>query len=322
MDWIITHGDTDGICSAAIALSAHKDRKVFFSHPSGLAEDLKQVDGNVVICDIALSSAHLEDVITELRRIKSNGNSIIYIDHHPLPQGFKPDGFPGKLVNTTGNCATELTYHYFKEIVPSDMSRVAIYGAIGDYLDRTKGIEELLVNWEKRSLYLESGILIQAIDSSSRDYDSKRKFVVFLASNRTPSSDEEIVGKAIAEAIAEEEMRNRIKEVVKVVGRVAYVLNLQWSMGKSAVYARAYGKALVGIGAETRKGRVDMSLRTFSDQINLNELLQRITPKYNGSGGGHPKAAGARVPEGDFFEFLKDLDASILEIERKRTVEY
>lgn len=322
MDWIVTHGDTDGICAGAIALSAHKNRKVFFSHPSGLAEDLRQVDGDVIICDIALSSANVEEVMSELGRINSGGNKVVYIDHHPLPEGFKPDSFPGQLVNSTKSCASELTYTHLTGLVPSDMSRVAIYGAIGDYLDRTYEIERMLTNWEKRSLYLESGILIQAIDGSGRDYESKRRMVSFLASNRTPSSDEEIVGRAIAEAIAEEEMRNRIKEVVKVVGRVAYVLDLQWSMGKSAVYARAYGNALVGVGAETRKGRVEMSLRTTSDQINLNELLQKLAPKYKGSGGGHSKAAGARVPEEDFSAFLKDLDASIVEIERKRTVEY
>ncbi|MDI9644060.1 MAG: DHHA1 domain-containing protein [Candidatus Verstraetearchaeota archaeon] len=322
MDWILTHGDTDGMCSGAIALSAHEGRKVFFSHPSGLAEDLRQVDGDVIICDIALSSVHLKGVMSELERIKSGGNRIVYIDHHPLPKNLKVEQFPGELVNSTMSCASELTYTYFKDVVPADMSRVAIYGAIGDYLDRTYVIEKLLTNWEKRSLYLESGILIQAIDSTGRDYESKRKIVDLLASNRTPSSDEEMVGRAIAEAIAEEEMRNRIKEVVKTVGRVAYVLDLQWSMGKGAVYARAYGNALIGVGAERRKGYIDMSLRTTSDQLNLNEIITTIAPRHNGSGGGHPKAAGARVPEGEFSAFLKDLDASAAEIERKRTVEY
>ncbi|MEJ5292730.1 MAG: DHHA1 domain-containing protein [Candidatus Methanosuratincola sp.] len=322
MEWIVAHGDTDGICSAAIALAAHKGSKVFFSHPSGLAEDLKQVEGNVVICDIALSSTFLQEVRQELERIVTGGGNIIYIDHHPLPRGFSKEGFPGKMVSSTKSCTSELTYLEFRDLVPADMSRVAIYGAIGDYMDNTYEIRHLLQDWEKRSMYLESGLLIQAIDAGGRDYETKRKMVTFLASNRTPSSDEEIVERAIAEAIAEEEMRKRIKEEVKVVGRVAYVLDLKWSMGKSAVYAKAYGKTPVGIGAETRKGRIDMSIRSSSEQINLNEMLQEIAPKYNGSGGGHPMAAGARVPEDKFFEFLEDFNAILEKNERKRTVEY
>ncbi|XRH75754.1 MAG: DHHA1 domain-containing protein [Candidatus Methanosuratincola verstraetei] len=322
MDWIIAHGDTDGICSAAIALAARKGSEVFFSHPSGLAEDLKQVEGNVVICDIALSSTFLQEVMAELKRIAAGGGSILYIDHHPLPRGFRKEDFPGKMAISTMSCTSELTYLEFKDLIPSDMSRVAIYGAIGDYMDNTYEIRRLLLDWEKRSMYLESGLLIQAIDAGGRDYETKRKMVSFLATNRTPSSDQEIVEKAIAEAISEEEMRKRVREEVKVFGSLAYVLDLKWSMGKSAVYARAYGKRPVGIGAETRKGRVDMSIRTSSEQIDLNELLQEIAPKHNGSGGGHPMAAGARVPEGKFFEFLEDFNALVEKNERKRTVEY
>lgn len=322
MDWIIAHGDTDGICSAAIALSAFKDRSVFFSHPSGLAEDLKQVEGDVIICDIALSASFLDSVLSELRRIASSGGKIIYIDHHPLPPGFRAEDLPGEIINSTKGCASELTYLRLEGLAPPDMSRVAIYGAIGDYMDGTYAIRKLLANWEKRSLFLESGLLIQAIEASGRDYESKRKIVSLLASNGIPSSDEELVEKAIAEAIVEEEMRKRIRDEVKVMGRIAYVLDLHWSMGKGAVYARAYGGALVGIGAERRKGRIDMSLRTQSGQINLNEILQEVAPRHGGSGGGHPMAAGARVPEERFPQFLEDLDNYLEKIEGKRTVEY
>ncbi|MBC7120589.1 MAG: DHH family phosphoesterase [Candidatus Methanosuratus sp.] len=322
MDWIVAHGDTDGICSAAIALAAFRGSRVFFSHPSGLAEDLKQVEGNIVICDIALPSTLLNEVKTELERISAGGGRIVYIDHHPLPRGLREGYIPGKLVSSTNSCASELTYMEFKDLVPAEMSRVAICGAIGDYMDNTYEIRRLLLNWEKRSLYLESGLLIQAIDAGGRDYETKRRMVSFLSSNRTPSSDEEIVGKAVAEAIAEEEMRKRIKEEVRVVGRIAYVLDMNWSMGKGAVYARVYGNTPVGIGAETRKGRVDMSIRSSSNQIDLNEMLQELAPKHNGSGGGHAMAAGARVPEGKFFEFLEDFNNLVKESERKQTVEY
>jgi single-stranded-DNA-specific exonuclease len=54
-----------------------------------------------------------------------------------------------------------------------------------------------------------------------------------------------------------------------------------------------------------------MSLRTERDDIDLNAILRDITQRLGGSGGGHPKASGARVPEASFEEFIKSLNASI-----------
>ena len=322
MKWIIAHGDTDGICSAAIALSAYKNAKLFFSHPTGLADDLMQVDGDVIICDIALSSNYLDPIMKEMERIASGGNKILYIDHHPLPAKFYKRRFPGEFEHSLNSCAAVQTYNKLDKIVPKDMSRVAIYGAIGDYLDRTYEAEKLLKFWEKRELYLECGILIQAIESGGRNYDFKREVAYFLSNNKIPSSDEGLVKKAISAAIVEEDMRRRIKDLVKVVGSVAYVLDLDFSLGKSAVYANAFTEAVVGIGAESRKGFIEMSLRTQSEAVDLNIILAVLAHRIGGSGGGHPKAAGARIPKEKFQQFISELDNLIIENLKRYNVEY
>ncbi|MBC7130724.1 DHH family phosphoesterase [Candidatus Bathyarchaeota archaeon] len=64
----------------------------------------------------------------------------------------------------------------------------------------------------------------------------------------------------------------------------------------------------VGIAGETRGKMIDMSIRTCNEKIDLNKILRRITPKLGGSGGGHPQAAGARIPEEKFNEFVKELN--------------
>lgn len=85
IEWIIAHGDSDGICSGALALAAFKNAKLFFSHPTGLADDLRQVEGDVIICDIALPAQTLDRVHHELTRIEGSGHKTVYIDHHPFP---------------------------------------------------------------------------------------------------------------------------------------------------------------------------------------------------------------------------------------------
>lgn len=53
-----------------------------------------------------------------------------------------------------------------------------------------------------------------------------------------------------------------------------------------------------------------MSLRTHID-IDLNSILTQITPKFDGIGGGHAKAAGAEVPYEKFQDFLNALNAKV-----------
>lgn len=322
MEWIISHGDTDGICSAGIALSAFKDAKLFFSHPIGLPEDLKSVDGDVIICDIALARDVYKETLKELRRLKDNGKEVIYIDHHPLPEEYDPSNFPAEMVHSVNSCASEQTYKKLEEKVSPDMSRLAIIGAIGDYLDKTYEIDKLLIRWEKRNLYFEAGILIQAIESTGRNYQDKREIAYFISNNKTPSSDENLVRKAISASIVEEDMRKRIKEEFVLRGNVAYVIDLGWSLGKSAVYSKGLAGALVGIGAEHRKDYVEMSLRTHSDSIDLNLMLKRITAKMGGMGGGHPKASGARIPREKFSQFIAELNEAIIEKKKEHNEEY
>lgn len=317
MKWIVSHGDTDGICSAAIALSAFKDAKLYFSHPVGLAEDLAQIEGDVIICDIALSSTQLKQVTRELRRIRQAGYSALYIDHHPLPEAFDVKEFPAEHVHSRTACGAELTYTRLMEehpkILQADMSRVAIFGAIGDYLDNSYEIIKLLNRWEKRGLYLECGLIIQAIEGFGRNYDNKRRIAQFLAANKTPSSDEWIVNRAIEEALREEEMRKRIIDVVKTVGQIAYVIDLDWSLGKTAVYAKGVTDVVLGIGAETRRDFIEMSLRTHSEAFDMSRVLPRVAEQLGGTGGGHPKAGGAKIPVSKFDQFLRIMNETIAE---------
>ncbi|MDH5806938.1 MAG: DHHA1 domain-containing protein [Candidatus Methanomethylicaceae archaeon] len=320
MEWILTHGDCDGICSAAIALSIFRNAKIFFTHPVGLHEDLKHVDGDVLILDIAISSKKIDEILKEFKRIYENGHKIIYIDHHPIPNNFIMNY--GELIHSLTSCTSELTYIKFENFLDQDISRVAIYGAIGDYLDETYNIKRLLRLWDKRHLYLESGILIAAIESIGRNYDLKREIVKYLSEKNLPSKNSELVNRALEEAKKEEEMRKIIKERLKIIEKVAYVIDLNWSLGKTAIYARAMANAIVGIGAESRKDFIDMSLRTPFEYIELNKIAMEVAEKLGGSGGGHPKAAGARVPKEKFFEFIDEVNKYIVKEEISETLEY
>src|SRR3989441_7333365 len=45
--------------------------------------------------------------------------------------------------------------------------------------------------------------------------------------------------------------------------------------------------------------------------VNLGKILQNLSPKYGGIGGGHAIAAGATIPAGGLDKFLADLEKSV-----------
>ena len=196
--WILTHGDADGVCSGALALAANPNSHVYFTHPAGLAEDLNVVEpgDSLIVCDISLSENTLGEVLDKLRLVAEHGQ-LIYIDHHPLPEGLSPYEVPGEFVHGVGVCASELTYRFFEDRLSRDMSRIVVYGAIGDYADDTPYIRRLVQDWDKRVLYFETGILIQALDAIGRNYERKRGLVWMLSENVPPSADDELVELAL-----------------------------------------------------------------------------------------------------------------------------
>jgi RecJ-like exonuclease len=300
------------VCSASLAFSVKKGARIFFTSPAGLLPDLKQFnEENLIITDIALTSSHKEEIISEFKRISSKGE-VTYFDHHPLPPGLSAEDIPATLVrNNDESCASELVYNYFKSELDPELSRVMIYGAIGDYSDNTQVVKEVLKGWDKRELYLEAGILIKVLEGTrKRDYEFKRNIVFYLSQNKLPSLNEEFVKIAVQESKIDEQMRLIVKEKSKVLGNVAYVEDIPWSLGKAATYARAYNRTLVGVAAELRKEYVDMSIRSINLE-NLHEVVSRVAGSFNGTGGGHKNAAGARIPKECFIQFINKLNETI-----------
>ncbi len=304
---IITHGDTDGVTSAALVKSFYKSAKVYFSHPSGLYNDLNEIlkpKYKIFICDIALNEPHIRDI---LKIFKSYGEKITYIDHHPLP-------VPREEIEKTGitfvhgdkACAAELTFRYMK--LGWEMSRIALYGSIGDYALDTDFVKKALNKWDIKTLFLEAGILILGLEHYRHDHEFKRFIVEELSNDILPSSLEKLVKASIIEATRIEKMRKELPSLIKIHGEIAYVIDPDGSLGTAAFYTYVISGKKVGLAIGTRDNKYIMSLRSNDPRIDLNKALRTISSKLQCSCGGHPHAAGARVRKEDFNLFLELLD--------------
>ncbi|PUA33701.1 MAG: hypothetical protein B7O98_01675 [Zestosphaera tikiterensis] len=316
---ILAHGDSDGVCSAAIAKAALSSRydevKVFFTHPAGLLEDLTNfASGDLIIVDVAINETHVENIRNYLRNY---GGEVTYIDHHPPPLNTSVEdlGFTETYVDYVEEASTsELTYRKYRKELSKDFDRVALYGAIADYADVTPWVEEALSRWDKRQIYFEAGILSQGLENSRKLYNLKRDVVNHLSKNLRPSTHEELLKRALNQTQENEKLLTWVEQNVRIEGRVAYVLNPPGSIPIAAIYTLRTANTEVGIAGEVRNDLIVMSLRTTNKKLNLNNTLRKITPTIGGSGGGHKNAAGARIPKENLSKLIE-----LLNEELKRT---
>jgi len=317
---ILTHGDSDGICSGAIAKTAYPDAYVYFTSPVSLLDKLRLIEDmkTLIICDIAIDERNCSELHAVLNGFAKKCN-LYYIDHHPLP---KSCGKENWFYHELGACSSELTYRVFEKRLNRDMRRIAIYGAIGDFCDNTAHVKSWVRDWDKRNLYFQAGTLTQAVLYKGKEYEFKRNLIEPLSKDIIPSNIPQLLELAREAAINEEKIRLFVKENVKVLKNSAYIVNTNNSISKAAIYAASYGRREVGIAAEyrERKGAYDLSIRSRGE-VDVDRLLRSVAPRFGGSGGGHPLAAGARIPENFLDAFLRAFDKKLGEAQEIKTME-
>ncbi|MHA2385669.1 MAG: DHHA1 domain-containing protein [Candidatus Thorarchaeota archaeon] len=310
---VLTHGDLDGITSGAIALLAFPGSDFYFTRPSQVHQDLYRVAKDrpttVSVSDIAINSKKFDDILDALDRF-AESTTLYWIDHHPItPRQKRELTKRVNLVHEVGPSAAELVYREFKDQLPEHALRLALYGAIGDYCDDTKFAKQQFDNYDKRTLYLEAGLLVQALQEI--DYRKESKDIVRqLTLGIEPSSMNDIVSLALKATRIEHQVFRYVQGNARKLGPIGYVLDMPINgyRGKSAKFAAYVTDANVGISARSTDDEVDMSLRRRQSSVDLNKALDIILPEMEGAqGGGHPAAAGASMYKNDFPKFLQRL---------------
>jgi RecJ-like exonuclease len=310
---VLSHGDLDGITSGAIALLKFPSSDFYFTRPSQVHQDLYRVAKDrpttVHVSDIAINTRKFDSLLQALDRFPES-TEILWTDHHPMTAGQKRElNKRVDLVHEVGPCAAELVYRRFADALPEHALRLSLYGAIGDFCDDTPFARMHFDDVDKRTLYLEAGILVQALQEI--DYRRESKDLVYqLTLGIKPSSMGDIVDLALKATRIEHEIFRYIQENARKLGPVGYILDLpvHGYRGKSAKFSAYVTDANVGISARSSEDEVDMSIRRRHTSLDLNKTLRKVLRPFQGaSGGGHPAAAGCSLEKNDFPEFLQSL---------------
>ncbi|MFQ6136199.1 MAG: DHHA1 domain-containing protein [Candidatus Hydrothermarchaeales archaeon] len=305
---ILTHGDTDGLCAGALAYARYPEGEVWFTHPAGLLNDLKDVDAEIVIiCDVAISEGDKNKIFSQFTRISGSGE-LLYIDHHPLPLETLSGDLPcTQVVRDRTKSASELTFRFFEAEIPPELNRVALFGAISDYCDETKFIRDELDIYDKRTIYLEAGLLSQCLNEARGNPNYKREVLYQLANGAMPSEIDGVVEKAMKSTEKEWDAYSYVHRRVEVVDGIAIVKNVPRGISPTKVAKFSMGIAGkdIGIGLKFKKDFADLGVRKRGDfPLDLNRVLRTIAPRFGGTGGGHPTAGGARIPKEHLDEFI------------------
>ena len=210
--------------------------------------------------------------------------------------------------------ASELIYRYYRRSIPRERSWIAIYGAIGDYSGDTEFVKNAILNWDARALYFEVSTIVMGIKNDEfSGYDAKRNIVRVLSRGDNPSDIPGLVASAKQAVNREFDLYELIKKKAKRYEKIGYVKDIQsfGFRGPSALFASTVMNTPVGLSVYTRERYLDVTLRARDERIPLNRLAEKSSEMVGGSGGGHPRAAGARIPLGSFETFLEKINKTL-----------
>ena len=290
------HGDTDGCCSAAIIADWLRLGGQFF--------ELYPLDADFV-------GDFVGDFFLDLANVKTANvhPETVVIDHHPqekLPcKHFNP-----RLQGKSWPASYECYLHYGRD----ELCWIAALGCVGDSQPQ-KGLEECVkkrfgkIDLEKFSFMVEA---FRSVNGTNSMDGIVMKLLEYMDAPGGFCSDAKIT-KPYEEA--EKEIMRILKEGAKTEGVLVLVkFKSKYSIKSQLanMLKRRYPEKVVVIAHETDAG-YKLSLRQEKEFVDFSTLMPRLIQGLDASGGGHPKASGAKVSKKDFNEFVRRLKDAIKE---------
>ncbi len=315
--YCLTHRkDVDGLGSGALAVAA-TGGQIILSEYDDLIENLKRVPDDaerLVISDLGADSADFPEFLAEIKRIAKRAD-VTHIDHHYMSEQAKRQLRKAgvRLVHDTRECASMLTYKTFRDVLPERARLIAMCGAVTDYMDDSPMAKKMIERGDRQFVLLEATMLALALGDRSDEEGFPEKVVHELSQMKHPHEIEGVPAAAVRELEKEAALGEEVKAKGTRKGDLAYMVTSQYSTGNVSKLLIGAFDVPVGVAMkEKQKGWYEVSLRSTSEcKVHLGRTIGRIALKLGGSGGGHRKAAGCRVPVSRADEMIALLSRKI-----------
>jgi len=304
--------DVDGLASAALVQGA-KGTEVLLAGYNDVLAILRQIQGvkEVYICDLGLNPSITPGFLAELDRL-SQSSSVTYIDHHPLNEELKGQirAKGVDLVHSVEECAGVLTYLKLRDELPAESFLLACYAAVTDYLDTQPLARQLMQRFDRQFILLEATMLSYAISRRNGDPLFLASVINRLAKMTYPHQIEGVQAAAAVQAEEIVKLSSTLSKEGQRMRNFAYAETREEATGLVAnLLFGAFDTPVAFAYRIESEGVFEGSLRgSYTLDKNLGSIATVLAQQLGGSGGGHKKAAGVRVPVTRLKEFLDLLD--------------
>lgn len=304
--------DVDGLGSGALSVAA-TGAKIILSDYDDLVENLKAIPGDaeaVIVCDLGADTADFDDFLDEMKRLALS-SEVTYIDHHYMSESAKRKIRRAgvRVVHDVRECASMLTYRTFKEKLPEQARLIALCGAVTDYMDDSPMAKKMMEKGDRQFVLAEAMLLSLALGNRATEAGFPEMVVYDLSRMKHPHEIQGVPEAAVRQLEKETALGKEVKDGGTKLGRLAYMVTSQYSTGTVAKLLIGAFDVPVGVSMKEKKeGWYEVSLRGTSEcKIHLGRTIATIAAELGGSGGGHRKAAGCRVPVALVDRMLKEL---------------
>jgi RecJ-like exonuclease len=209
-------------------------------------------------------------------------------------------------VHDTSECASILTYLTFRKVLPERARLIALCGAVTDYMDDAPVAKKLMEQGDRQFVLYEASMLSFALGGMEAKEGFPELVVEELSKMKHPHEIPGVPQAAMEELEKVSRLGDQVKAQGKKKGRLAYMVTTQYSTGQIAKLLIGAFEVPVGVAMkEKQQGWYEVSLRSTSEgRVHLGRTIAKISARLGGSGGGHRKAAGCRVPVSKVKEML------------------
>ena len=312
--------DADGICSAALIKQAFGGETILVDYP-GMMDSMEPLRNDealkdVFICDLGLNKKNELEFVELLLTLRKRKVKVTYIDHHDLDRKIirKLEQNSVKVLHDTNECTTVQVYNAFKKKLNDHAVFVAACAAITDYMeDRPLGSKALQI-FDRQFALISATVLTYNIVGHQNDPDYLLYLVDELSESKYPHEIPNSYEFAQIQVGKLAEIISKVKKSLKVKKNLGY-MEIKDSGASGAVnFVLGLSGKDVGVAY---KERVDYGIYAVSVRgsktckIHLGKLVNKLSTKFGGSGGGHDKACGASIPKSQITKFVNALNTEL-----------
>ena len=275
-------------------------------------EQLKQL----FICDLGLNKKNESDFVELLLTLRKRKVKVTYIDHHDLDKKIinQLEKNKVKVIHDVNECTTVQVYNAFKNKLTDHSAFIAACAAITDYMEDRPIGSKLLQIFDRQFALISATVLTYNIVGHQKEPDYLLYLVDELSESKYPHNIPNTYEFAQIQVGKLAEIISKVKKSMKTKKNLGYMEITDSGASGAVNFVLGLSGKDVGVAYKERTdyGIYAVSIRgSKTCKVHLGKLVNKLSTKFGGSGGGHDKACGASIPKSEINKFINTLNKEL-----------